>query len=239
MKPEIVLQEYAGRHNTSPQTSQRLLQGKAYRDLSTVIVIPTRGVIPAKVVQNWMGLMSPMNQKLMRIFIIGMEVGDAYTNAVQTILDHPQLKEFKYMLTLEEDNMPPPDGLLKLYENMDKYDAIGGLYWTKGEGGLPMIYGNPNIFPKNFIPQMPVFDTIQQCNGLGMGFTLFKLDMFRNTRIPKPWFKTRQEYISGQGVSSYTQDLYFFENAGKEGYKFACDCRVKVGHYDLQNDVVW
>lgn len=239
MKPQIVVQDFAGYHNQSPQTTQRLRNAKAYTDLSTVIVVATRGVIPAKVVQNWLSLMTPMNQKFMRLFIIGMEVGEAYTNGVQCILDHPQLKEFKYMLTLEEDNMPPPDGLLKLYESMDKYDAVGGLYWTKGEGGLPMIYGAPGVIPKNFIPQMPVYDTVQQCNGLGMGFTLFKMEIFKNPRIPKPWFKTKQEYKSGVGVSSYTQDLYFFENAGREGYKFACDCRVKVGHYDLQNDIVW
>ena len=36
--------------------------------------------------------------------------------------------------------------------------------------------------------------------------------------------------------SSYTQDLKLFENAGKLGYKFACDSRVKVGHYDIEND---
>ena len=70
------------------------------------------------------------------------------------------------------------------------FDAIGGLYWTKGENGQPMIYGNPNEMPKNFRPQVPIVDGLQPCNGLGMGFTLFKLSMFR--KIDKPWFKTLQ-----------------------------------------------
>lgn len=213
--------------------------GRAYKDLSTICVVPTRGVIPAKVVQSWMGLMAPMNQKFTRLFVIGMEVGDAYSQAVETILNHPDLKNWKYMLTLEEDNMPPPDGLLKLYENIEKFDAVGGIYWTKGEGGMPMIYGDPNTFPKNFIPQLPKPETIQPCNGLGMGFTLFRMDMFKNRDLPKPYFKTKQEYEPGKGVSSYTQDLYFFENAAKLGYKFACDTRVKVGHYDIGADITW
>jgi hypothetical protein len=239
-KPQIVIEDIAGRQNLNlKQATDRLTREKTYRDLSTICVIPTRGVIPAKVVQCWMGMMIPMNQKFTRIFIIGMEVGAAYNSAVETILQNTELSKWKYVMTLEEDNLPPPDGLLKLYENMDKFDVISGLYWTKGEAGQPMIYGDPNVMPKNFIPQIPQVDTVQQANGLGMGFTLFKLDIFKDGNIPKPWFKTLQEYVSGQGARCYTQDLYFFENAGRLGYKFACDTRVKVGHYDLESDMVW
>jgi hypothetical protein len=140
---------------------------------------------------------------------------------------------------MEEDNMPPPDGLIKLYESMDKYDVVSGLYFTKGPGGQPMIYGDPKSIPLNFIPQVPQLETVQECNGLGMGFNLFKMEIFKDPRVPKPWFKTQQEAISGVGVKSYTQDLYFFENIHKLGYKVACDTRVKVGHYDLDNDIVW
>lgn len=166
-----------------------------------------------------------------------MEVADAYNKAIEDILAHPDLSTWKYVLTLEEDNCPAPDGLLKLYEGMDKYDVIGGLYWTKGDGGQPMIYGDPTVFPKNYIPQVPIPNSLQPCNGLGMGFTLFKLDMFK--KIPRPWFKTVQEYTPGKGVNLGTQDLYFFDNAAKAGYRFACDTRVLVGHWDQQNGVMW
>lgn len=240
IKPQIVIQDFQGYHNKNPKSRDRLLKGNTYRDLSTICVIPTRGMIPAKVVQNWLSMFLPMNQKFIRIFIIGMEVGEAYNHAIEMILQNPELSKWKYVLTLEEDNMPPPDGLLKLYEamNMD-YDVVGGLYWTKGEGGQPMIYGNPNESPLNFIPQPPTIDTVQRCNGLGMGYTLFKLDIFKDSKIPRPFFKTLQEYHPGLGARVYTQDLYFFENAGKLGYKFACDNRCKVGHYDPNTDVVW
>ena len=69
--------------------------------------------------------MAPMNQKFIRTFVIGMEVGAAYTQAIEQILANPVLRNWKYILTLEEDNMPPPDGLLKLYESMDKFDVVG------------------------------------------------------------------------------------------------------------------
>ncbi len=242
MKPAVVFENLnLGLHNADlVATVERLNKGRTYRDLSTIIVCPTRGMIPDRVVQSWMGLIRPMNQKVIGpLFIRGYEVGEAYNMAVEMILSNPELSKWKYMLTVEEDNIPPPDGLMKLYEGMDQYDVVGGLYWTKGEGGQPMIYGDPTVQPFNFIPQSPKPDTIQPANGLGMGFNLWKIDMFKDLKLPKPFFQTLNEFIPGVGVKSYTQDLYFFENAGKLGYKFACDTRVKVGHYDAGMDIVW
>jgi hypothetical protein len=229
---------YEGRHNADLAAScARLDKGQTYKDLSTICLIPTRGVIPAKVCLSLWNLMSPMNQKFFRHIIEGKEVGDAYNEAVGMILDNPELSKWKYILTAEEDNLPPPDGLLKLYESMDKYDAVGGLYWTKGEGGQPMIYGNPAEMPKNFIPQRPIPDSVQECNGLGMGFTLFKLSMFK--KVPKPWFKTLQEHKHGEGGRAATQDLFFFQKAALEGFRFASDNRVKVGHLDPTTGEIW
>jgi hypothetical protein len=240
VEPKIYFPE-VGVHNKDLDVSvDRLQKSKSYRDLSTIIICPTRGQIPARVVQSWLSLMRPMNQKVIGpIFAIGMEVGQAYSSIIENILANPELAKFKYILTIEEDNMPPADGLLKLYESMDKYDVVQGLYWTKGEGGQPMIYGDPAVIPKSFIPQVPKLGEVQECNGLGMGFNLFKLDIFKDKDIPKPWFKTLQEVIPGQGARAYTQDLYFYENAAKAGYRFACDNRVRVGHYDYANDIVW
>lgn len=242
MQPTIVIDNLnLGLHNADlAGTIERLNKGKTYQDLSTIIICPTRGMISDRVVQAWMGLIKPMNQKIIGpIFFRGYEVGEAYNMAVNFVLNNPELSKWKYILTIEEDNLPPPDGLVKLYENMDKFDVIGGLYWTKGEGGQPMIYGNPADKELNFIPQIPLRDTIQPANGLGMGFNLFKISMFKDPKIPQPWFETKQEYVPGQGSKVYTQDLYFYENAGKAGYKFACDTRVKVGHFDAASDVVW
>jgi hypothetical protein len=225
---------FSGFNNSDLDKSiQRLHRGQSYKDLSTVWVTPTRGVIPAKVVSSYIGLMKPMNQAVFGpLFIENMEVGDAYNHAVELILGNPQLSKFKYLLTSEEDNCPPSDGLLKLYESMDKFDAVSGLYWTKGEAGMPMCYGAVDSMPKSFIPQLPPIDCVKEYNGLGMGFCLFKLSMFK--KLPKPWFKTLQTT-----TGSATQDLFFFQNAGREGYRFCVDGRVKVGHWDQSTQTMW
>jgi hypothetical protein len=76
---------------------------------------------------------------------------------------------------------------------------------------------------------------VQPCNGLGMGFTLFRMSMLKDARLPRPLFKTQQ----GLGLGSMTQDLYFFNNARELGYTIASDNRVRVGHYDAREDIVW
>jgi hypothetical protein len=238
-QPQILMPDLSGFHNNNDKyTRDRIQQSKSYQDLSTICIVPCVGAIPPKVVQSWRGMMTPMNQKFTMLMVENMEVGEAYSSTIDMILQHPELSKWKYILTLETDNCPPPDGLLKLYENMDKYDAIGGLYFTKGHLGQPMCYGRYDEFPVNFIPFMPQVDSLQPCRGLGMGFTLFSMKMFKDKNIPKPLFKTVQEYNQGNS-RAYTQDLSFFENAGKLGYKFCCDSRVKIGHYDFSADFMW
>lgn len=227
-----------GAHNANAEkTARRLARARTYQDLSTVCVVPTRGVIPARVVEAYMGLMAPMNQKFLRMFVTGLEVGAAYSAAIETILAHEELSKWKYVLTMEEDNLPPPDGLLRLYESIRDYAAVGGLYWTKGEEGQPMIYGSPEG-PLNFIPQAPQPDTVQETNGLGMGFTLFKLDVFSDERLDRPFFQTVQSFDPVSGTRGMTQDLHFFERIRKLGYRVACDTRVKVGHL-ADDGIVW
>ena len=240
--PAIITSYAEGAHNGDLQAAAtRIEAGKGYRDVSTICVIPTRGVIPARVVESWWNMVVPMNQRFVRLFMSGMEVADAYNAAVEFILNHPDLSNWKYLLTMEEDNLPSPDGLLRLIEAMNEerhYAAIGGLYWTKGEGGQPMCYGNP-AEPLNFWPQVPTPDCVVECNGLGMGFTLFDLDVFKDEKIPRPWFKTTAEWNPETGAAMGTQDLYFFANARKAGYRVACDTRVRVGHLDPSTGVVW
>jgi hypothetical protein len=239
-KPAILVPDDVGIHNASDYAA-RLEKGKTYRDLSTIIVCPTRGMIPARIVQNWQGLIRPMNQKVLGpIFMEGMEVGEAYNQVIKMILENPELNQFKFILTLEEDNAPPADGLVKLYESIDEYDAIGGLYWTKGEGGQPMCYGDPAAMPMNFIPRIPAPDVVTPCNGLGMGFTLFRTEMLKDKRFEYGhWFKTKQEVTPEGGARVITQDLWFFQKASELGYKFACDAKVRVGHYDAASQVMW
>lgn len=242
MEPQIILpqekDENSGINNKKLKESiERISRSNMYEDLSTIIICPTRGMFPTRVVQSWMKMQKPINQGVYGpIFAEHMKVDTAYNALISYILGHEHLSKCKFILTLEEDNLPPVDGLLRLYESMKEYDAVGGLYWGKGPEGFPMIFGDPEKGPSDNTPQVPRHGEVQQCNALGMGFTLFKTEMFK--KIEEPWFKTRDGIEDGVEVIQ-TQDIYFFTKAGKQGFKFAIDNRVLVGHFDHKNDKVW
>jgi len=239
MEPRILGENTIGLHNTNlEQSIERVEKSKMYKDLSTIIVCPTRGLFPTRIVQSWMKLLKPMNQLVAGpIFAESMQVDEAYNSLIKYVLDNPYLSKFKYILTIEEDNMPPADGLLKLYESIDEYDVVGGLYWSKTQNGFPMLFGDPEVDKMDSKPLIPIPGQVQRANALGMGFNLFKLDMFRN--IEAPWFKTVEVSNSYEGTSIMTQDFYFYRKAAELGYKFACDNRILVGHFDSKTDIVW
>lgn len=214
----------------------------AYKNRSTVCFYPVIADLPWRVVQSWLVLQKPMNQLWAQIPLPNMEVGAAYETMVDILRSNPDLKKWKYVLTLETDNVPPPDGLIKLQEDMEthpEFDAIGGLYWTKGEGGQPMCYGKTDVFPKDFMPWLPPKESVAECHGLGMGFTLFRMKMFLDEKFVRPLFKTEQTWEPGKGIRAYTQDLRFFSEASRLGYRMASSTRCLVGHYDKETDKVW
>lgn len=231
--------EGAGYHNNQiEQSGQRVLEGNSWKKQRVVMLIPAGKSIPTKVYLSHCSLIFPPNQACYRMAAVGMEVGEAFSTSLEEILGHPELGTWEYLLTVEHDNIPPVDGLIKLLDRMEKnpeFHTIGGLYWTKGEGGVPQIWGDVKDPIINFRPQPPSFTgELVECNGTGMGFTLWRLQMFRDSRLRKPWFKT----VAGtEGVG--TQDLYFWGDARKYGFRCAIDCAVKVGHYDNERDLIW
>lgn len=238
MKPQLLSQDFGGAHAKDlEKTAARLLQGGSWKRQRIVVIVPADALIPAKVALSHWNLIFPPNNGMLRILTQGMEVGDAYSTAIEQILSHPDLSQWEYVLTLEHDNMPPQDGVLALLRQMEAHPelaCIGGLYFTKGEGGVPQIWGDPTDPVVNFRPQVPVPGQLVECCGTGMGFTLWRLSMFRDTRLRRPWFHT----LAGkEGVG--TQDLYFWGDARKYGYRCAVDCAVLVGHYDHLEDMVW
>jgi hypothetical protein len=229
-----------GVHNEDlPASTKRVLEGGSWKKQRCIVILPSAAQIPAKVALSHWNLMFPPNQPVHRMLALGMEVGDAYSQSIEAILAHPELSQWEYILTMEHDNMPPPDGLVKLMAQMDKhpeYDCIGGLYWTKGPEGVAQLWGDPKDPVLNFRPQVPRAGELQEVCGTGMGFNLFRLSMFKDKKLRRPWFKTLTG-IEGTGMG--TQDLYFWGDARKYGKRCAIDCSVLVGHYDFANDIVW
>jgi len=228
-----------GRHNKNLEASMsRIIEGGTWKKQRTIMLLPAAKMVPMKCAHSWMNLITPPNQPFIRWTLMGDEVGVAYSQAIEQILAHPDLKDWEYILTVEHDNTVPPGGLLQLMKQMEAHPelaCIGGLYWTKGEGGVPQIWGDISDPVVNYRPQAPVPGKIVECCGTGMGFNLFRLSMFKDEKIARPWFKTKASVEEGVG----TQDLAFWGEARKHGYRCAVDCSVLVGHLDINSGVVW
>lgn len=237
-KPELLIQDFGGKLNGDINgTRARLIKGASWKRQRIILVLPADSMISAKVALSHWNLIFPPNNAVLRILAQGMEVGDAYSSALDGILAHPELKGWEYLLTIEHDNMPPNDGILKLLESMDahpEFACVSGLYFTKGEGGVAQIWGDPKDAVLNYRPLVPQPEALMECCGVGMGFALWRLSLFRDERLARPFFKTQK---SAAGVG--TQDLAFWTNARKFGHRCAVDCRVKVGHYEQSSNMVW
>ena len=238
MKAEIVSLRPGGSHNENIEAATaRIIQGASWKRQRIVVLIPSANTIPAKVALSHWNIIWPPNNAVFRLLCLGLEVGDAYSQGVEFVLGHPELSQWEYIMTLEHDNVPPPDGALKLIESMDAHPelcAVSGLYWTKGVGGVPQIWGDPRDPVLNFRPQPVRLNELQECCGIGMGFALWRISMFKDEKLRKPWFKTQ---AGAEGVG--TQDLYAWSDFRKYGYRCAVDNRVLTGHYSLEDDFVW
>jgi hypothetical protein len=241
-KPQLVVSgDMEGFHNKDlTKTKSRLLKGGSWKKQNIVVLLPAADLVPAKCALSWWNMAFPPNNGVYKMLCLGMEVGDAYSTAIEQVIAEPTLSTWDYILTVEHDNHIPSDGVIKLVEQMEnhpEYACIGGLYFTKGEGGVAQIWGDPKDVVINFRPQLPDPNGgLVECCGTGMGFNIFRLSMFKDERIAKPWFKT----LNGKdGLGVGTQDLTFWKEARKYGYRCAIDCSVRVGHYDVANDFMW
>lgn len=229
----------------------------SFADSSMVVIIPSRSPEPRKDSKEgdmwpWLhhtfiralnSIMWPMNQRRFLFFVTGAEVGRAYDEQVSGVLAHPELSSCKYLLTLEDDTLPPQDAALKLIEAIEQgpFDGVGGLYFTKGDLNMPMCYGDPQEFlstgrldfrPRDIV-QAVQGGMLVECNGIAMGCSLYRMSVFRD--VPKPWFVTLQDPAQGAA----TQDLFFCAKARRLGKRFAVDCRVRCAHADWNSGVMY
>lgn len=220
-----------------------------YRDNSTIIIVPSReDKFHFKVVNSWQNLIAPMNARRAFLYVINDEVGKAYNTTIQNILRDSNLSKWKYVMTLESDNVQPPDAQIRLLESIEEFglDGVSGIYFTKGDVNMPMCYGDPEHYrqtgelefrPRDIRAALQAGNRVVECCGIAMGCSLYRLDLFK--QIEPPWFVTVNDLVEGKGVQGFTQDLYFCEKAKRAGKRFGVDLRVKVGHLDLETGVVY
>lgn len=229
--PQPTVESIIGQNNADIEAAQdRLVRGGSWKKQRIAVVIPAGDMVPLRAAISWWALCFPANQQWVRVPVQGMEVGDAYSHAIDNIiLKDPEISKWEYILTIEHDAIVAPNTVFKLLQAMEdhpEYAAVSTAYFTKGPMGVLQAWGNPNE-ALNFRPLAPVPNTVMECCGIGMGCAMFRMEMFRDERLKRPLFKT-----SERG----TQDLAFWTEARKYGYRCAVDTGNPTGHLDYSGD---
>lgn len=240
------------------------VHGSTYKDCSTVVICPMRGIekhseddickggdhrycrvpmVHQQALASWRNLLTPMNQKRAWMDCVGHEVGQAYNDMIGQILKDPELSKWRFVMSIEDDMILPPDAHVRLLECIEDTgaDAVSGMYFTKGDGGFnaPMAYGDPKKFRDTGVLEFAPVDVSKflengqavEVNGIAQGVSLYRMELFR--QIPAPWFVTCSDVTPEGGVKCMTQDLAFCEKARRAGKRFYVDCRVKAAHLDI------
>jgi hypothetical protein len=136
----------------------------------------------------------------------------------------------EYLLYIDDDTAPPADAPIHLITAMDQADddviACGGIYTTKADPAVPLVYKNEMGGPFWKWKYGEVFE----CEVVATGCMLVRLDGLAD--IPKPWFRdinTVEEAI-GDPIAlnpddplpdhfQMTDDVYFCKKAARHGKK--------------------
>lgn len=225
------------------------LPGATFRPAHVAIVCPLRSpMIHNRVAQAIQNIQQAPNQGRGIWFPHGHEVGHAYNETLKAILADPNVGKWPYLMTVEDDQLPPPNAFILLAQALEAtgFDAVSGTYFTKGDYGVPQTWGDANEYrqtgvlnfrPVDPLPALRQGATVLEVNGIGMGCAVWRMGLFRE--MPPPWFVTTCEWSPEKGGGSSTQDLHFCANAKRAGKRFGVDLRVKVGHMDIASGIVY
>lgn len=230
----------AGEHNANLHAEVvRLKNLGVHKDCSTFFMMTTRGHLPIPVVAGLLGLHRPRVDRFEWHFTVAPSTSAGYNELVFDMLRSPH--RFQYVFSVEDDVIIPGNALLRLIRAMEQgYDMVGALCWERKEDGVPMVLGNPDAPESTFHPQLPQENALMPVNGLHLGCSLIKADIFRDKRwgqptTPLPWFEEGKRLGHPEDepeTARITPDIWFCDLIGKMGYRMAVDTSIKVGHFD-------
>ncbi len=228
-----------------------------------LLFTPSRGLIRAEWVQARYGQIIPTNWSMveMQQFVsphmpIAYQLADAQNLMAKAVVEG----DYEWVIYLEDDNVIPPDGIVRFNEYMKKGDVpiVSGVYWTKGEPSEPLIYrGRGNSYYSDW-----KMGDLVWCSGMPFGFRLehasFIKEAWKNSpeynvggtitrrvfeQPNRMWFN---EEKGGMEATRGTTDLAWckrivdedlfnkcgFPEIAKKEYPFLVDTNIFVKHID-------
>lgn len=199
---------------------------------SILIGIPTRNQEdPIAANLNNLSLLRGYRTELFRTY--GLRVDDARNTIVKEALNRGS----DYILFIDDDIVPPIDGLDRLLIHMesDKYHIVSGDYLTKGYKPHSV---HLQLNDKGLVTELDRFadsDLVESNWLIGLGFTLVKTDIFKQLRFP--WFQCHAK--SQHTDQDINEDAHFCELSLESGYKIVVDRSIRCAHIDYKSNKIY
>lgn len=197
-----------------------------------LICIPTRTENdPIAVDLNNLLLYRGYRSELFRVW--GLNVDEARIACAEEALK----RDADYLLFIDDDIVPPKDGLNKLLDVVEKFDAeiVSGNYYLKGNDGIS---AHTQLDEKGIVKAINKIGTLEDLfisNWLiGLGFCLINTNIFRQAR--KPWFKC---YSKNKEQKDINEDAHFCELCVDNGYKIYVDKSIECLHVDFKKQTIF
>jgi SAM-dependent methyltransferase len=201
--------------------------------VNVVIGIPSFGMVSSYFYQAMKGQQFPLVSSAYDKIVLNKPIAEARNEIVEFALGQGA----NYIFWVDDDVIPPPDSFLKLY--MHQKDIINGVYWSKSNPPMPLLFRNHLEGP---YLDWHVGDLIE-IDAAGNGLTLVKTDVYRkiSETVGGPWYSTEYTSFKNGTVSSpnNTEDLYFYWKAKQAGFKIWADTSVQAFHYEKINQVLY
>lgn len=237
---DIGIDGLEGEHSANLQQEiVRLTHQGVHKDQSTFFMMTSRGHLPLPVVAGLIGLHRPRVDRFEWHLTVAPSTSDGYNTLVFDMLRSEH--RFKWVFSVEDDVIIPPNALTRLIRGAEAgYDMVGALCWEKKDDGIPMLLGDPADPATTYQPRIPEPDRLMPVNGVHLGCTLIKADIFRDKRwgteaASLPWFyegKPLGHPEAEEETAWTTPDLTFCHAVTRLGYKIAVDTGLRVGHFD-------
>jgi hypothetical protein len=171
-------------------------------------------------------LVTPPAVQIKAVNIYGLPTARAYEKAVDMALSDGA----DYILTVEDDTFPPPDGFVRLYNLISKHEErgekviIGGWYPKRSDTFI----GTPIILENGRRTDLKPDGAIHEVYTIPQGFTLFPVQVFKE--LTPPYFAV---------TDNLSQDSWFSQLAREAGWKLLVDTALRCKHIDRKTGKVY
>lgn len=194
-------------------------------DVKVLICVPTREKAEKLPVLENLSIPSGVQVKYLNVF--GRTTADAYNEAIQTALNDGA----HFMLTVEDDTFPPPDGFQKIlarYREIGDPKVVLGGYYVKKTQFPEGVHIRVVAGKRQALTLSKEDSSLYEVYTIAQGFTLFPMEAFLQTEYP--WTVT---------TPHLTQDSFLSQKLREKGWKLLVDASIRCKHIDVNTGKVY